>query len=184
MKTKLGPLATLAGIWEGDQGIDVARTHSQVIESPYKERIVLEPMGPVNNGPQELWGLRYKTNAWRLSTGAPFHEELGYWMWDAAAGEVIRTFMVPRAVSVMAGGHVQADAKSFRLEAELGSASYGILSNKFLADSYETKRYTCDIDIHEDGSFTYFEDTQLWIPVNQEIFHHTDTNTLSKVEQF
>lgn len=93
----------------------------------------------------------------------------------------MRCFMVPRGVLINAGGTVKEDAKSFHLEAELGSQSYGVLSNRYLDDSYKTKRYTLDVKVNDDGSFTYFEDTQLWIPVKQEIFHHTDENTLTKV---
>lgn len=178
---KLGPLAPLAGIWESENGIDVARVHSEETETPFKERLELIPMGPVNNGPQELYGLRYKTTAWKLENGEAFHEELGYWMWDAAEKQVMRSFMVPRIVNVIAGGYVEPDAKQFHIEAECGSETYGILNNRFLHDSYKTKRYTLDVEINDDGSFTYFEDTQLWIPINQAIFHHTDKNTLYKV---
>jgi hypothetical protein len=41
---------------------------------------------------------------WRLGETDPFHEELGYWLWDADAGQVLRCFMVPRGVTVIAGG--------------------------------------------------------------------------------
>ena len=47
---KLGPLAPLAGIWEGDKGKDLARRHSKEVVTPYRERVVFEPFGPVNNG--------------------------------------------------------------------------------------------------------------------------------------
>lgn len=73
------------------------------------------------------------------------------------------------------------NSKRFHLEAEIGSQTYGILSNRYLHDSYKTKRYVLDVTIHDDGKFSYIEDTQLWIPVKQEIFHHTDQNTLTKV---
>ena len=62
----------------------------------------------------------------------PFHEELGYWMWDAANQQVMRCFIVPRGVNVIAGGTVEADATSFELSADVGSETYGICSNKFL----------------------------------------------------
>ncbi len=64
--SKLGPLATLAGTWEGDTGVDYSRIHSVEKETKYRERAVLEPMGPVKNGPQELYGLRYSMTCWRL----------------------------------------------------------------------------------------------------------------------
>lgn len=178
---KLGPLAALVGTWESEKGIDIARIHSKETETPYRERAVFEPFGPVNNGPQELYALRYSTTAWPLGQDDPYHEELGYWLWDEANGQVMRCFMVPRGVTVNAGGDSTADAKSFHLEAEVGSETYGVLSNKYLDESYKTMKYLCDVTINEDGSFHYFEDTQLWIPVNKAIFHHTDENTLYRV---
>ena len=177
----LGPLAALAGTWEGDQGIDIARIHSKETETKYREHLNFEPLGPVNNGPQTLYGLRYSTTVWPIGEDDPYHEELGYWLWDKDNKQVIRSFLVPRGVAVNAGGTVEEDARSFHLEAECGSETYGVMSNRYLDDSYKTKRYTLDVTVNDDGSFHYKEDTQLWIPVKQAIFHHTDENTLKKV---
>jgi len=100
----LGPLASLAGIWEGDKCIDVSRIHS-------------------------------------TETETKFHEELGYWLWDKDRKQVLRCFMVPRGVLVNAGGDAESDSKQFHLSAEVGSETYGILSNKFLDETYKTKKY-------------------------------------------
>ncbi|MES9858055.1 MAG: heme-binding beta-barrel domain-containing protein [Sedimenticola sp.] len=177
----LGPLAPLAGTWESDQGVDISRIHSKETTTKFREKIVFEPLGPVNNGPQALYGLRYSTVCWRLDEESAFHEELGYWLWDGDRKQVMRCFTVPRGVLINAGGYVETDSRSFHLEAEVGSQTYGILSNRYLDDSYKTKRYTLDVTVNDDGTFSYKEDTQLWIPVDQEIFHHTDQNTLSRV---
>jgi len=177
----LGPLAPLAGVWESDQGVDTSRIHGEETVTRFREKIVFEPLGPVNNGPQALYGLRYSTVCWRLDEEDAFHEELGYWLWDKDRNQVMRCFLVPRGVLVNAGGYVEEDSKNFRLEAELGSLTYGVLSNRYLDDSYKTKRYSLNLAINPDGTFSYSEDTELWIPVKQEVFHHTDENTLSKV---
>ncbi|MES9870704.1 MAG: heme-binding beta-barrel domain-containing protein [Sedimenticola sp.] len=177
----LGPLAPLAGEWESDQGVDTSRIHGTETVTKFREKIVFEPLGPVKNGPQSLYGLRYSTVCWRLDEEDPFHEELGYWLWDRDRKQVMRCFMVPRGVLVNAGGYVEEESKSFRLEAELGSLTYGVLSNRYLDDSYKTKRYSLNLSVNPDGTFSYSEDTELWIPVKQEIFHHTDENTLTKV---
>ncbi len=177
----LGPLAALEGTWEGNKGIDFSRVHSKEIETKYRERIVFEPLGPVCNGPQELYGLRYSMVAWRLGEDDVFHEELGYWLWDGGQRQVLRCFMVPRGVLINAGGDAEADSEDFHLSAEVGSETYGILSNRYLDESYKTMRYELDVSIHDDGKFSYKEDTQLWIPVNEAVFHHTDQNTLAKV---
>jgi hypothetical protein len=177
----LGPLAALAGTWQGDAGVDVSRIKSRETVTKYREKAVFEPVGPVNNGPQKLYGLRYSMTAWRLGEDDGFHEEVGYWLWDAANKQVLRCFMVPRGVLINAGGDAEADSKSFHMEAEVGSETYGIMSNKFLDETYKTKKYVLDVNIHDDGKFSYKQDTQLWIPINEAIFHHTDENTLEKV---
>ncbi|MFQ5356741.1 MAG: heme-binding beta-barrel domain-containing protein, partial [Mariprofundaceae bacterium] len=117
----LGPLAPLAGVWEGDQGVDIAPGRDGPAKTQFRERITFEPMGPVENGPQTLYGLRYATVAWPMGEDEPFHEELGYWMWDADAKTVMRCFMVPRVVTVNAIGKAETHAKSFVLSADLGS---------------------------------------------------------------
>lgn len=181
----LGPLAPLAGTWRGDKGVDVSRIHSKETVTKYREEAIFEPVGPVNNGPQKLYGLRYSMTAWPMTDSGDsedaFHEERGYWLWDKDNGQVLRSFMVPRGVLINAGGCVEESSKSFRLEAECGSETYGIMSNKFLDETYKTKNYFVDIVIHDDASFSYKQDTQLWIPINEAIFHHTDENTLKKV---
>jgi len=177
---KLGPLAALAGTWEGDKGIDVSRIHSKETETKYRERVIFEPLGPVTNGPQVLYGLRYSMTAWRLGEDDAFHEELGYWLWDAGNSQVLRCFMVPRGVLINAGGDAEVDSKNFHLSAEVGSETYGILSNKYLDESYKTEKYTLDVIVHDDGKFSYKETTHLWIPVNKSIFFHTDENTLER----
>lgn len=85
-----GPLQALIGDWEGEGGLDTAYSHAQqkVIETPYLEKLSMKPFGPVGNGKQELYGLDYKTAMWRDNEDEPFHTEVGYWLWDAASGEI------------------------------------------------------------------------------------------------
>ncbi len=177
----LGPLAALAGTWEGDLGVDVAPGRGGAVETRYRERLVFEPLGPVENGPQILYGLRYATTAWPLDADEAFHEETGYWLWDAGNKQVLRCFIVPRGVLINAGGDAEAASASFHLSAEVGSETYGILSNKYLDAHHKTMKYELDVSISADGQFSYKEDTQLWTPENDAIFHHTDQNTLIRV---
>jgi len=60
----LGPLAPLAGTWESDLGVDTSRIHSKETVTKYREKAIFIPIGPVNNGPQKLYGLRYSMTAW------------------------------------------------------------------------------------------------------------------------
>ena len=86
-----------------------------------RERMSFEDIGLVANHEQKLHGLRYATTAWRSGEEGPFHEEAGYWLWYAGDKQVLRCFMVPRAVTVIAGGTAEPDATSFHLEAAVGS---------------------------------------------------------------
>ena len=72
----LGPLAALAGTWEGKEGVDISPAKAGSRETHFRERMTFEPMGPVVNGPQTLYGLRYSTVAWPLIQEQPFHEEV------------------------------------------------------------------------------------------------------------
>jgi len=182
MVDELGPLARLAGVWEGGEGVDISMVNGQEALTSFHERIVFDPIGPVKNGPQVLYGLRYAMTARRLGEMEAFHEELGYWLWDAGHNQVLRCFMVPRGVLINAGGDAEANSTSFHLSAEVGSETYGILSNQFLHDSHKTMKYTLDIGIHNDDQFSYKEDTHLWMPAKETVFHHTDQNTLMKLE--
>lgn len=69
---KLGPLAGLAGVWEGDKGEDLAPSSTRsVMTTPFRERMRFEPMGLIDNHRQQLYGLRYSPastanrRAWR-----------------------------------------------------------------------------------------------------------------------
>ncbi len=119
---QLGPLAQLAGVWEGEKGDDTAPSDDRGVEvNKFRERLTFVPFGPVDNHEQKLFGLRYSTTAWRLDEDSPFHEELGYWLWDSKGKQVLRCFIVPRGVTVLAGGTVEPDAKTFELAADVGS---------------------------------------------------------------
>jgi hypothetical protein len=127
-----------------------------------------------------LYGLRYSTTAWRIGESTAFHEELGYWLWDPAAQQVLRCFVIPRGVTVIAGGNATADARTFSLAAQLGSPTYGICSNQFLDRNFRTVRYELTVTIHDENSFSYEEDSVLEIPGQAQPFHHRDRNTLKR----
>ncbi len=180
---EFGPLAGLAGIWEGGRGKDVAPDDdpSEKECNDFRERITFEPTGEVANHEQKMQGLRYTTTAWRLGEDEPFHEELGYWLWDPAAKQVLRCFMVPRGVTVIAGGTAEADARSFELRAEVGSETYGICSNRFLDEHFKTVRYELEFEHVGENTIRYRENTVLKIKGQEKLFEHTDENTLTRI---
>jgi len=179
----LGPLAPLAGIWEGDKGDDTAPADDRSVEkNKYRERLVFEPFGPVNNHEQELFGLRYSTVAWRIGEPDAFHEETGYWLWDKKEEMVMRCFIVPRGITVLAGGKVRSSDRTFKLSAERGSTQFGITASPFLDAEFRTTKYLLTVTINDDGSFSYDEDTQIQIKGQSATFHHIDKNVLRRTK--
>ncbi|HVV48494.1 MAG TPA: heme-binding beta-barrel domain-containing protein [Polyangia bacterium] len=178
-----GPLAQLIGEWEGERGLDVSfhNATGRLTETKFRERVSLVPFGPVANGAQQLYGLDYRMSAFRLAEEAPFHTEVGYWLWDAADGQVLRCFMVPRGTTVLAGGAARPDDTRFSLEANVGSESYGILSNLYLAARARTTKYTCQVVV-EPGGFSY-ESCTTYVHATGGVIAHTDRNILHRAHQ-
>lgn len=181
-----GPLGPLAGEWEGSEGLDVSYSNANgaIVETPYREKMTLKPFGPVENGAQVLYGLDYRTAAWRTEVEEenPFHTEVGYWLWDVADLHVMRSFMIPRGSTVLAGGTATPESRSFGMQAECGSEMFGILSNPFLAKNARTKAYACTITLHDDGSWSYEETSSIeHARMGGELLAHTDRNTMRRV---
>jgi hypothetical protein len=179
----LGPLKSLIGTWEGASGNDVAPGDDRgTEENKFRERIVLEPTGLTANHEQELYGLRYHMQAWRIGESEPFHDETGYWLWDSKAKQVFKCFTIPRGMAVVAGGTVAADAKKFKLAAMFGEPDFGISSNPFLDREFKTVKFELEMIFNEDGSFIYDQLTSIQIKGQEKLFEHRDRNTLMRVE--
>jgi hypothetical protein len=118
---------------------------------------------------------------WRGSEDTPFHTEVGYWLWDADAGEVVRGFVVPRGITVLAGGDAQADSTSIHLHAKQGDPNYSIGENKYLTKNASTLSYDVTITTNDDGTWSYDEVTMLKMVEMDAPFPHKDHNTLRKV---
>lgn len=177
-----GPLAQLAGEWEGDGGLDVSYHHADDApgNTPYRETITFKPFGPVDNGTQQLYGLDYKMAAWRLGEDIPFHTEVGYWLWDAALGHVMRGFVIPRGSALLAGGEAAPDATSFTMRADADSDEYGITQNTYLLRNARCIAYECKLSIDGD-TLTYDETSTLVMKEYDEPYLHTDRNVLKRV---
>jgi len=182
MTNEWGPLEALAGEWEGDGGLDTAFSHAEnkVLGTPFREKCTMKPFGPVDNGNQHLYGLDYKSAMWRGDEDNPFHTEVGYWLWDAATGEVMKGFVVPRGITVLAGGLANDDSTTFVLKAAQHHGLYTIGENQYLAKNASTLSYEVTITIGT-GTWSYDETTMLRMKEFAEPFAHTDNNTLRRV---
>lgn len=177
----LGPLAPLAGVWEGTHGVDIAPKRAGARTKEFFERISLQPVDPGNNGPQVLYALRY--HSWMSLPGetGTYHDQVGYWLWEPATETVMHSLTIPRGQTVLAVGKAKADAKTFTLTAERGRTDFGICSNPYLEENFRTDSFTITVTVHEDGTWSYDEDTVMQIKGQTEPFHHRDCNRLTRV---
>lgn len=179
----LGPLRGMAGVWQGQRGLDVKPKAEGPKKQAYVERMELQPIDPQTNGPQLMYGLCYHTHVVKPEQVKTYHDQVGYWLWEPATHTVIHTLTIPRAQVVMAAGKASADAKEFELVATHDAEHFGIRSAPFLDYAFKTAEFRIRVTINADGTWTYAEDTVLLIRGQAEPFHHTDRNTLSKIAE-
>lgn len=177
----LGPLTGMAGIWQGTRGLDVKPKAEGPKKQAFVERIELQPIDPQTNGPQLLYGLRYHTHITKPEQVKTYHDQVGYWLWEPATGSIIHTLTIPRGQVALAGGTASADAKEFEVSAVRGTEAFGICSIPFLEHAFKTVEFRIKVTIHDDGTWSYDEDTVLMIRGQTEPFHHTDRNHLTKI---
>lgn len=179
----LGPLRAIAGIWQGVRGLDVKPKADGPRKQAFVERVELQPIDPVTNGPQLFYGLRYHIHITKPDQVKTYHDQVGYWLWEPATGVIIQTLTIPRGLIGMAVGAASADAKSFELIAKRESDTYGICSTPFLEYAFNTIEYRIKVTINDDGTWAYDEDTVMMIRGRDEPFHHTDRNILTKIAE-
>jgi hypothetical protein len=179
----LGPLARLAGIWEGQRGVDVNPKADGPETRKYYERIEMQPIDPQANGPQLFYGLRYHVHINTREEDITFHDQVGYWLYEAETGLILQTLAIPRGQIAIAAGHAKPGDRKLVLKAERGQTEYGICSTTFLDLAFRTDSYQLTVDFHDDGSWSYVSDTMLAVKGRDEPFLHRDHNRLSKIAE-
>ncbi len=177
----LGPLQPMAGTWEGTKGADEHPVAEGTGKDVFVEHYELQPIDRQTNGPQLLYGLRYHTHLTKPAEVETFHDQVGYWLWEPAAGAVTLTLGIPRGQVLLASGPAGPDATEFELKATVGSEVHGILSNPFLDMAFRTVSYRIQVTINADGTWSYEEEGLLAIPERDELFSHIDRNTLTRI---
>jgi hypothetical protein len=183
MDIDYGPLTGLLGTWRGDQGLDVSPEPDGSELSPYYETILFEAADDATNAEtQNLVVVRYHQAVFRKSNDEQFHDQTGYWMWDAESGVVMQSLTIPRAVCVLAGGtYAATDAADTKIvlevAAKLGDDSWGIIQSPFMRDNARTVEFRHRITLQGD-KLSYAETTFLDIYGNS--FDHTDENVLKR----
>jgi len=187
----LGPLRPLAGVWTSAGGADVhpvgagSDITGPVVDgnehNVFVERYERQPIDPQTNGPQLFYGLRYHTHIVKPGEVETFHDQVGYWLWEPAAKTVLHTLAIPRGQVVLAAGPAEPDVTDFEVSAVRASETFGILSNPFLDRAFQTVSFRLRVTVHDDGTWSYEEHTQLRMPDRDGVVDHVDRNTLTRI---
>jgi hypothetical protein len=179
-----GPLTGLIGTWRGDKGMDIAPEPDGIEENPYYETITFEAAGDVTNAESQVLAVvRYHQLVSRKSNNQVFHDESGYWMWDAQQGLIMQSLVIPRAVCVLAGARYEEAGEDDKIElivgAKGGDPDWGILQSPFMRDYARTVEFRHRISIGGD-ILEYSETTVL--DIYGQVFDHIDSNELTRKE--
>jgi hypothetical protein len=177
----LGPLRPLAGTWSSTSGADSHPVVEGTEKDAYVERYELTPIDAQTNGPQLFYGLRYHTHITKPGEVETFHDQVGYWLWEPAAGNLLFTLAIPRGQVALAGGTAAPGDRRFSVAARDGDPHFGISTNPFLDYGFHTVSFTMTVTIEPDGGWSYEQNTVLTVRGRSEPFDHTDRNTLHRV---
>lgn len=175
-----GPLAVLIGEWQGNQGEDLAPDPDGEENNPYYETIVFEAIGDVTNAEsQTLVALHYRQIVKRKSDDKVFHDETGYWLWDAENDRIMHSLTIPRAVALLAGGHARKEGNAivFEVTAKWNDPDWGITQSPFMQSHAKTTAFMHTITI-TGNELAYSETTML--DIYGRSFEHTDKNVLTR----
>ena len=176
-----GPLSKLVGVWQGDKGLDIAPEPDGTEENPYYETFTITEGGSLKNAQsQELAVLHYRRIVTRKRDDGVFHDETGYWLWDAREKVIMHSLSIPRAVSLLAGAHFDAEEDSegnlkIEVSASIDSENWQIIQSPYMQKNARTISYLQQIIIGN-GKMKYLETTMLDIYGKE--FKHTDENEL------
>lgn len=177
----LGPLTRLAGVWEGDKGVDINPKADGPERRAFLERITFDAIDPQANGPQLLYGLRYHIHITTREEDITFHDQIGYWLWEPATGLVMQTVAIPRGQVALASGKAKTGDDLLTLTATRGGTEYGICSTAFLEYAFRTDSYTIELTFEGDDAWSYDIRTMLTMPGRAEPFEHRDRNRLVRI---
>ncbi|CCQ72783.1 conserved protein of unknown function [Magnetospira sp. QH-2] len=179
-----GPLEQLLGTWKGDQGVDIAPEPDGEENNPYHETITYEDIGDLSNAEeQKLAAVYYRQIVRRKSNDEIFHDQTGYWIWDRDKKLVMHSFVIPRAVSVVAGGLYSGETDGegrvvMELTAKLGDPEFGIAQSPFMSKKASSMEFRQKV-IAGGGKMTYAQTTL--VDIYGKVFEHTDDNALNRV---
>lgn len=176
-----GPLVELIGVWRGDKGLDVAPEPGGAEHTPYYETITFTAIGDVTNAEvQTLAVLHYRQIVQRKADDSVFHDETGYWMWDANKKIIMHSLTIPRAVNLLAGAEHNGQKESdgnyvLAVTAGIDDPDWAIIQSPFMKDNARTISFHQRLSVGN-GKLSYTE--TMIIDIYGKKFTHTDNNEL------
>lgn len=176
-----GPLQQLIGVWEGSKGLDIAPDPEGDENNPYFETITYSACGNVTNAEtQVLAALYYHQIVSRKADDAVFHNQTGYWTWDAERQLLMHSLTIPRGVCILAGGQYAASKNSaeqvvIEVAANVDNSDWGIIQSPFMAEKARTTSFSQRITLGK-GKLCYAQTTM--VDIYGKSFEHTDENEL------
>ena len=179
-----GPLKVLVGVWTGDRGMDIAPEPDGTEENPFFETIRIEAVGDVTNAEEQtITALRYHQVVSRKSNKKVFHDQTGYWMWDADRQLVMQSLTISRGVCLLGGGVYEASRPpnpiKLQVRAVTDDAEWSIVQSPFMQEKARILAFTHELSVSAE-TMTYSETTLLEIYGKK--FDHTDANTLIRAD--
>jgi hypothetical protein len=143
-------VAASGGVWQSDQGVDInpkAGGRSDGVPGAHP----MEPIDAQNNGPQQLYGLRYHIH---INTRKRTSRSTTRWVTGCGSrnGLIMQSIAIPRGQVVLAGGQAKPDDMRISVEARRGDTRFGICSTTFLEEAFRTDYYRIDITFIDDDT--------------------------------
>ena len=182
-KIDYGPLTELIGIWKGDKGHDVAPDPDGIENNPYYETLTFTAIDDVTNAESQiLVALHYRQVVQKKSNDEVFHDETGYWMWDAREKTIMHSLTIPRGVSVLAGGIYSGEKDDngktvLNVCATVDDKNWQIIQSPFMQENAKTTKFTQHIAVGNE-KLSYLETTI--VDIYGKTFEHTDQNELTR----
>src|SRR5699024_1523980 len=114
----------------------------------------------------------------------PFHDEIGFLLWDRVRKQVMRNVVFGRGIAILAGSTAEPRDVELRFDASPGAADYGILQNPYLLERAEIMNFKSTFTIKDAETFSYTSDLVLKLAAIGTEMHHTDENTLHLTKRY
>ena len=176
-KVNYGPLTGLIGVWQGNKGKDVAPDPDDVEINNYYETITFTEASEVTNAEfQVLSAVHYIQKVQRIDDDKVIHHETGYWMWNQDSNEVMHSLVIPRGISVLAGGTVnEIDCIKLNVQASIENKDWKLIQSPFMNAKAKLTSYSQQIVLTETS--LYYTQTMM-VDIYGKKVEHTDHNTL------